>query len=133
LEKDELDYYYLESPENYRYYWMRQHISNWIFQINNIQISNVFFLSRRILKSHSSNTVNFGDKLERDHFKIMFRTQKEIMKCVGFLEEVWFLNESDGKTNKNLWILKSDKIEFKHNFLTGARERVVLDWKKINC
>jgi myosin heavy subunit len=28
LEKDELDYYYLESPENYRYYWMRQHISN---------------------------------------------------------------------------------------------------------
>ena len=58
LEKEELDYYYLDSPENHR-----------------------------ILETNSGSPV-FLNKSEMKYCRMMFHAQKNIMKRVGFLENV---------------------------------------------
>ena len=83
LEKESLEYFSLDNPENYRYEnYLGASISN---------EENLF----RILKDPCGGKV-FPNRADFKHCRQMFNTQKEIMQRVGFTKQVNKSDERDG-------------------------------------
>jgi hypothetical protein len=85
LEKENLEYFYLDDPETYRCVWIRCHCVD--MPSPPFSHLTIHVLSSRILKDPCGGKV-FPSRADFKHCRQMFNTQKDIMRCVGFMDEV---------------------------------------------